>query len=260
MVEFDFPGPTQWRSWLEWELQGLLDRGWIELSRLVGLLAITGIFISFFTSGGDPAVQEIVKSITVGFCTLLLLHPFLKTGEALATNRIPSAWFLAPLFSYLFVFSGVLRNWLLNLGALVLFSVMLSMAGIRFTFLFSPYYWVLFLILVPGAVGCGLLVHSFQLFVESPGSIRWGISRLFEFFGGVFIRPAWLPVWLYPLHYLIPHSYLSELGRSFSLIPPHSIYYYSVGLVASFLSFGLGTVIFFRVFDDYIQNGRMYRN
>lgn len=260
MKNFELPTLTRLKSWLDWELQGLLNRGWSELTRLFGLFAIAGVFITAAGASGTPEARQLVQTVVTGFVGLLLLHPFLRCGEMFTTDRIPRGWFSTPKFPRLLIFSGVARTWLLNFCGLLIFVFLLTPANFSFSFLLSPYFWLLFLLLVPGAVGCGLLIHGFQLFVETSGSVRWGVSRLIEFLGGVFVRPAWLVFWLYPVHFLVPHSYLTELGRTLNRNQSFELNYYLLGVGVSLGLCLLGTVIFFRVLDDYVQSGRLYTN
>jgi len=251
----ELPTSSELKGWLDWELQRLLNRSWRELFRLVGLLSITLVFITIAGRG----YEKIIEELAIGFVGLLLLHPFMRAGESYVRSNIPRRWLSSPVSLEMLAFSAVLGRWFLNLIGLLVFVIILSLAGFNFAFLFSPLYWLLFLLLVPGALGLGLFFNGLGLWVgELP--IRRGVDRVVELLGAVFFRPIHLPVWLYGLSWLIPHTYLNELGRDLSLEAHWSPAFFFVGILVSLALFIGGTVIFFRNLDDYIQSGQIFRS
>ncbi len=253
MIKIKIPSITQLKGWLSWEVEQLFIRGLGQLFQLAGLLAVAMVLIVL-----RPQATELIDQLSVGLIGLLILHPFLCCGEAVVDRTMPRRWFSTPAFPLLFVVAGVLNRWLINLFGMLLFALVLGLAGLPVQFLFSPRYWLLFVLLVPGLVGWGLIVQGLRLIVERGSSIRQGVQRFFELLGGVFFRPAALPFWLFPLHYLIPHAYLNELARDLLETPQHGFFYYFLGVIISLLLFSGGVVIFFRFLDDYIQSGRIF--
>ncbi len=254
-MSLKLPTYSQVKGWLDWELQRLLNRSWRELFRLLGLLSLSLVFIVIARQGYEKIVQEVI----IGFVGLLLLHPFLRAGEPYVRGVIPRRWLSSPVSLQMLAFSGVLGRWFLNLIGLVVFVIILSLAGFSFAFLLSPLYWLLFLLLLPGTLGLGLFFNGLGLWVgELP--FRGGVYRAIELLGAVFFRPFHLPAWLYGLSWLVPHTYLNELARDLTLAAHWSPAFYIVGIMVSLGLLAGGTVIFFRHLDDYIQSGQIFRS
>lgn len=211
--------PTKWLripSWrsvaavFRWELFRSLHAGWGEISRGMGLMAMAGILVSL-----EPVLgRNYLELLLPGLAAALLLHPLLRAGSVFAGEVVlPRRWRTLPLPLPWFGLVGFLPRLLVNLLGLLLFLSFFAGGGYAVPFLVHPLFWLGWILLIPGALGWGLIITTLALLADRTSSLRWGFRRLFEWIGAVFVPAASLPASVYPLHYAIPHAYLAGVGR-----------------------------------------------
>jgi ABC-type multidrug transport system permease subunit len=243
---------NSWRVLLEWEFLRTLNRGWQVFARLI----VLGILLVLIVLLEDVIGENYFSVLLPGLATIFLLHPFLYCGSQLSSRfELPFAWRSTPVNLMFFVYAGVVPEFLVSFIGFIIFFIILAILGVVPLFFTAPLYWIIFLALIPGAIGWGLILHAIELMAETDGSVAFAGRRLIELLGVVFILPAWLPTWIYPLHYLFPHSYLAQFGRGVWLSESFAPLYYSAGVAIGFVLLAAGMTIFSLVLDITVQRG-----
>ncbi len=249
-------GLNRMRLLLRYEFLKITNRSWAIFFKLVGLLVIAGIILSIPAEIGGQYIEILLP----GLATVFLLHPFLHAGKVYTGGfKLPASWRSIPVPPVFWGLYGLAGKLVINSGGLVIFFLLMAAGGYSTSFLLSPYYWLLYFALIPGALGWGLLFQALSLVVETGDTGR-GLRRVVEWLGGVFIRPLWLPPVLYQLSYIFPHTYLSGLGRELIKNQRPASWFYPAGAVVSFLVLGAGAASFYMVLKRALQHGKVDRD
>lgn len=255
--------PTKWLqipSWrsvaavFRWEMIRHVHAIWGEVARAVGLVALAGILLAV-----EPLVgRDYVRVLLPGLTAALLLHPVLSAGKLFTRESLfPRRWRTLPVPLPWFGLAGFFPRLALNLLGTVVFLGIFRWSGYGVVYMMHPLFWVGWFLLVPGALGWGLIVTSLALLTGQGTSLRWGTRRLFEWVGAVFVPASALPVFVLPFHYLVPHGYLAELGRTLGGGTNRSVLKALVGGAGiGLLVLVAGGCCFAYVLHRYVQTGR----